>query len=261
MKLIFTILLATLTLLFVHAQTSGIIQYQETQKLEFELPDGIELDGMMENSITTNRKLLFDKHISVYRDGENNEDSSKEMSSDDGSFKMVFKMGSDTEEIDYLDQKEKIYIQQTSFMDKEFLIEQKIEKSKWKITTERIKYLGYVCQKATMTKTVEKMINDQTETKEVEVVAWFTSEIPASVGPRQYNQLPGAVLMVSVDDGKTEIKATEINLTELSENDLSKPTKGKKVTPEEYKIMMAEKMAEMHEMYNTRGGESIMIRG
>jgi GLPGLI family protein len=217
---------------------------------------------MMPHAMTNEKVVYFNGTNSVYREAPTNKNEDIEMSSDDGSFKMVIKQD-DTEDILYTDLKAKSTLHQTGFMGKEFLIQGKLEKRKWQITDERIKYLGYVCQKATLTELVDTQDDTEDESnKEVErqIVAWFTTEIPVSIGPGLYNQLPGAILMVSVDDGKTEIKATHIDLSSDIKDKVMKPTKGDKVTAEEYDKIVEEKMKEMKSMYGGDKG-AIFIRG
>ena len=76
------------------SQVSGTILYTETIKLEFELPEGIDVSGMMSNDMSNDKILSFQNSESVYRDDKGNQNREKEISSDDGSFKMVFKMDS-----------------------------------------------------------------------------------------------------------------------------------------------------------------------
>ncbi len=106
-------------------------------------------------------------------------------------------------------------------------------------------YLGYECQKAT------------SSSEEGETVAWFTPEIPVQHGPSSYNQLPGAILMLSTPEQKMEIMATEVILDESHQKEIKAPTKGKKVTNEEFEKIIEEKTKEMEEMY---GGQGIIIR-
>lgn len=234
----------------------GSIKYTETVKLDLDLPEGVELGGMIKDGMVTNKDLFFTKKHSVYTDSKENESGEAEMASDDGSIMIKIKRD-DSEDIYYTDFANKKVIHQNGFMGKDFLIKSDLTPVKWKISNDRIKYLGYVCQKATMTK-VGPEKDEQGELVRQDVVAWFTTEIPVPIGPESYNQLPGAVLMVSVDDGQTEIKAVEIIREEPSEKQLSAPKKGKVVTPEEFEKIVAEKTKEMEKM---NGGRRIMIRG
>lgn len=251
--------LMTCTWASLAAQTSGYIEYTETQELSFELPEGMELSGDISNTMESKKALFFNGKSSVYKDVPSNISQEKEMTSEDGSIQIRFEMD-ETENIMFLDHKTGTSIFQTGFMGKEFLIESDIKKKKWKISPDKIKYLGYVCQKATATETIPP-ISEGEEEKERSIVVWFTSEIPAPIGPSNYTSLPGAILMVSIDDGKTEIKATKIDLEASTDEDLVAPTKGQKVTSEEFSKLQKEKLAEMREMYQSRGGESIFIRG
>lgn len=229
------------------AQSAGTINYTETVKLDIKLPDGLQMDGMMDQSLTVNTQLHFNPSISHYSELKDNESSDREFSSDDGGFQIVMKMD-DTEDIFYTDLNNKLSLHQTSFMGKEFLISAELIKPKWKLTGEKIKYLGYVCQKAEMT-----LVEDE---KEKNVVAWFTSEIPVAIGPDKYNQLPGAILMISVDNGKKEIKATKVELKPNEETLLEQPKNGKKVSMAEYEEIIDKKMKELEENAGTH-----IIRG
>ncbi|MFT4567808.1 MAG: GLPGLI family protein [Saprospiraceae bacterium] len=260
MKYITTITLGLLFLQATQAQKAGTIKYLETIKLEVKEIEGMDFGDLMPSEISTNKELLFSDAISVYRESKDNVSEDIEMESDDGSFKMVLKT-SEGEEILYTDIKGKKSIQQTSFMGKDFLIQEDLENPKWKITNEKIKYLGYVCQKATMTETIDAISEENDHTSEErDIVAWFTSEIPVAIGPRDYYQLPGAILMISIDEGKTEIKATEVLRGTPNKTELEKPTKGQKVSSQEFVNIMSEKMKEMQEMYGS-GEQAIMIRG
>lgn len=260
MKNILTLTITMLLLNISYAQNGGTIKYIETQKLEINGIEGIDLGDMIPSEMTSYKELIYLNSISVYKESKDNIAEDVEMESDDGSFKMVFK-SSEGEEILYTDTKKKTSIHQTSFMGKEFLIEEKLERPKWKITNEKIKYLGFVCQKATLVEMINPPSNaDKQERLERNIIAWFTSEIPASIGPRGYHQLPGAILMVSVDDGKTEIKATEV-LSEIPiQESVQQPTKGQRVSQEEFENIMEEKMKEMSQAFGS-GENAIMIRG
>lgn len=231
---------------FVTAQTSGIISYTSTTKIEIKMdnmPAGIDLSGMLPTSRTETKELIFDKNESIYIDG-NDVVEDTEISSDDGSFKMVI-MESDIESKLYTNHKEKKSISQEDFMGKAFIITKELPKYNWKLTSEKVKYLGYECTKATTT-------NEDGD----EIVAWFAPAIRTQSGPEAYGQLSGAILMFSMDDGKKEIKATKVELKKVDKIEV--PEDGKKVTEEEYEKIVEEKIKEMAKEY---GGQTISIRG
>ena len=229
-----------------NAQTSGEITYQETMKLEIEIddaPSGVDLAGMLPTSRSVTKKLTFNKNESVYVDsGDAPEDT--EISSDDGSIQIILATD-DVENQLYTDHQNDVSLDKQGFMGRAFIIDKPVSKIKWKITTEKVKYLDYECMKATM-------IDDEG----VETVAWFAPAIPVKAGPAGYGQLPGAILMLSKGDKELEIKATKIDLKEVDK--IEKPDDGKKVTQEEYEKIVEEKMKEMEREH---GGRTISIRG
>lgn len=239
--------------LSISAQVAGTINYTETRQLQFEAPEGMDIEGLLSNSMTTHKDLLFTQEESIYKTSKTNLNEDTEITNDEGTFKMVIETGDD-ENIHYVNHKKKTSVNQTDFMGRQFRIESDIEKQKWKLTNEKIKYLDYVCQKAELT------IQEEDE-DDKHVVAWFTSQIPASIGPNSYGQLPGAILMINENDGELEIKATSVSLESPDTDEIRVPSKGKKVTKEEFDIIVEEKMKEMEEMYNSNGSSTTIIRG
>ncbi|MCK4578701.1 MAG: GLPGLI family protein [Candidatus Marinimicrobia bacterium] len=125
-------------------------------------------------------------------------------------------------------------IEQVEFMTRDFLVSNKIERKAWKLTNKNTRILGYTCMGAELKK------EDQT------ITAWFTSEIPFSVGPDEFIGLPGLILAVEID-GETAFLATSIDLTPPTEGLLVKPDAGKKVTRKKFDKIIAEKIKEYEE--------------
>ncbi|MEL6987731.1 MAG: GLPGLI family protein, partial [Bacteroidota bacterium] len=215
-----------------------------TIKMDFDvdLPEGVDMAGMFPESTSMNKELLFNADKSVYIDAKGNESTDQEYTNDDGTFQIVIKMNED-EEIYYSDYSSKEQIHQTGFMGKSFIISDELKKPKWKMTGEKIKYMGYECLKAEMIVPAE-----EEDEEDKLVVAWFTPAIKAQVGPRSYHSLPGAILMLSIDGDKHEIKATEVNFDIDPSDKIVKPKKGKKVTQDEYIKIVEEKTKEMMEL-------------
>ena len=105
--------------------------------------------------------------------------------------------------------------------------------SRFKSAKEQKQILDFVCQKAIYTK--DTMV----------VEAWFTPQIPIANGPDLHGQLPGMILMVSMENGKRTITATEVKFEKIDSILLEKPTKGKKISQAEFKKIQEEKMKEM----------------
>lgn len=96
-----------------------------------------------------------------------------------------------------------------------------IEPRKWKITQESKNIGGYICFKAI----------DLSSTKKTTFV-WFAPQIPVSFGPKDFNGLPGLVLLVEMK--KRTFTASKIVLNPKKKIKIKKPTKGRKETIEEY---------------------------
>jgi len=108
------------------------------------------------------------------------------------------------------------------FMTRKFLLTGTRPVYEWKLTGEQSEFLGYSVQKATA-------VQDSST-----IEAWFTPEIPVSAGPGLFGGLPGMILSVSVDDGKTLYSATEVKLDPVDAAIIKAPEDGEEVSPEEY---------------------------
>ena len=129
---------------------------------------------------------------------------------------------------------------QIEFMTRQFLISAPIEKIAWKLTREMVKIQDYTCMGAEM-KQGEKTIK-----------AYFTSEIPVSIGPADYSGLPGLILAVEIN-GETAFLATSIDLSPPDESVLILPDKGSKMSQGEFDKILQEKGKEWKETRSERG--------
>lgn len=124
--------------------------------------------------------------------------------------------------------------------------------------------LGKPCMKATTTtirtRTMMNVDNGKMERKEIQdtsnIVAWFTSSIPVSAGPAEYQgQLPGLILEMDIKDGTQTFLATAIS----EKADLAvikEPTGKKHYTPDEFKKEREKMMKEMEQ--NNQGGQRVI---
>ncbi|TXD83897.1 GLPGLI family protein [Subsaximicrobium wynnwilliamsii] len=97
------------------------------------------------------------------------------------------------------------------------------ESIKWELTKDSKKIGDYNCYKATTT----KKVRNSRGVFEHKVTAWYTPEIPISIGPKGYHGLPGLVLELR-EKNKVYV-AKNINLNNLEEN-ITIPTKGRKIS-------------------------------
>jgi GLPGLI family protein len=230
--------------------------------------------------------LTFNKEESIYKEDEKLETPGTGRGW--GSFASSFTGGPK-----YKNVKSQELLQDQEFFGKQFLIKDELKALEWKMGTETKKIGQYTCFKATATKTVDEFdwrsmrrrgrgrdakdkkeggkTNDSIKKdndpmseievpKTIEVVAWYTPQIPINQGPDDYWGLPGLILEVNAD--KTTILCTKIVMNPEEKEQIEKPKKGDEVTKTEYNEIITKKMNEMREMYGgRRGGRSGGGRG
>ena len=125
-------------------------------------------------------------------------------------------------------------LEQLEYMTRLFLVQSEIEAVAWKLGSEKKKVLEYTCMSASV------ILDDQ------EIVAWFSPEIPVSLGPSIFGGLPGLILAVE-RNGETAYVATSVKLSPPAEESMVKPSKGSKVSQEEFAAIQEEKEKERKE--------------
>lgn len=218
---------------FAAAQNEGTVVYQTTASLQINVEDSghsSEFSDMLPKERKFKNQLTFKDGTALYKAVEDEEPN--EIRGNSGGGEFVFKMATPDNKI-YHDLNKNELIESREFLGKYFLISGEPVKYKWKMTGESKTIAGYTCQQASFT--------DSTQT----VIAWFTPEIPVSLGPGNYGQLPGLILGMDFDEGSRIVEATEIKLAAVNVEDIAIPKRGKKVTRQEYDNIVEEKMKEM----------------
>ncbi len=119
----------------------------------------------------------------------------------------------------YKNQKTGLFIEQREYKSRLFLIKENLKKYDWEITNEKVKIGDYICTKAILKK------------DDYIVIAWFTQDIAVNEGPSDYYGLPGLIMKLIDKDMTYEVA----KITPLKKAlDIQEPTKGKKVTREEF---------------------------
>ncbi len=230
------------------AIAGGTVKYEEKMKVEIKLDgDGAQFAHMLPKERKTNKVLYFSPAAASYlKDKEAEADQNMALEGEGGM--MQIRMYEPDNQL-YTDLENKKQVEQQEFMSRMFLIESDMGTSPWKLTGNEKEILGYTCQEAFM------------EKDSIKTIAWFTPSIPVPAGPASYNNLPGLVLAVDINDGNRTITAISIDSEMVAKGKIVKPKEGKKVTEEEFKQIREEKMKEMGiEHGEARGGQQIMIR-
>ncbi len=222
--------------------------------------------------------LNFDKNASIYAEEEKLDAPD---GSNGGARMMSSFMGGGG--VHYKNIKEKNFTIAKEMMGKEFLIKDTIPRLAWKMGQETKQIGDYLCFKATALKKADqsdfrnfrmkKQDDDKDKAaaekpkttnlmdmgeipKEIEIVAWYTPDIPISNGPENYFGLPGLILEVSA--GKTTLLCSKIVMNIKDKKEIKAPKSGSVVTQKEYDDIIMKKMEEWREMNQGRGNQNGM---
>ncbi|MBF01625.1 GLPGLI family protein [Flavobacterium coralii] len=233
------------------------------------------IEAQMKKMFEKTFVLNFNRTESIYK-----EEEKLDAPGSNPAFKMMSSMMGGGG-VQYKNIKEKVSLQEKDIFGKEFLVTDTLPKIQWKMLNETKKIGEYTCYKATAEVPVDRsnMMNykpkkgaeeamkekseeelkktnfmDMVEMPDTKIItAWYAPEIPVSQGPENYWGLPGLILEVS--DDKTTILCSKIVLNVKEKAEIKKPTKGEKVSPQEFADLMVKKIQQMQEMYGGgRGG-------
>jgi len=223
---------------FLAQAQQGMIVYERVATFNFEVPEfarGFEMPKEEKKEIM----LLFNESESVMQDAPKAESETSGQESRSKQMVAFMKMGSgsrsdnETVLVSYINRDEGKMTEVRDFMTKEFRIESDLPTIPWKLVGEEGEFLGYTVHKATA----------KIDTSSVE--AWFALDIPYEVGPEMYGGLPGAILVLTVDNGRLSFTATGVSLDGLEIFAVARPERGEKITREKYERAVADKMEEV----------------
>ena len=202
--------------------------------------------------------LSFDQKTSIYKE-EIKLDAPKSQIGGAGVMIMSFG-GAGNGSVYFKNINEKRYVDQTEIMGKRFLVKDTLPVYEWELSSETKNIGNYTCYKATFTREVENsstVLNngDVEEVKnkvKVTTTAWYTTQVPVSNGPDNYQGLPGLIL--ELNDGERTIVCTEIILNPSEKIAITAPEKGEVVSQEKFNKIQEEKSKEMMERFKNRNG-------
>jgi GLPGLI family protein len=254
---------AVLVVNFLQAQQKeGKVTYARTSQIQ------VRFQGMneeMERNIPKTRtdqfELTFGNNQSLWKQAEQENEDDGNFNSGGMQIRMVA-AGSDDVLYTNFDAAKKVELR--VLFDKKFIVEDSIRPLKWKMGEETKTILNHLCRKATAIKYGKRMMmnmdNGKMERKEVQdtsnIVAWFTTDIPVSAGPAEYQgQLPGLILEMDINNGRqtfiTKGISAKADLIVIKE-----PQGKKRYTPEEFN---KERDKMMDEMQRNNGGGNRVI--
>ena len=246
--------------LFVNAQMKeGKISYEQKVNMHRFITDP-EMRARIPEFRTDKFELLFTEQASLFRTVVDDEapDPFASNGGDRGGPRFMMRM---PETSTYTDINTQMQYESRAMFEKTFLVVDSLKQNKWKISDETKTIANHVCKKATTMITQPAQMRMRIgngpraaedtvapKPKEVELVVWYTEDIPVSVGPDNYAGLPGAILEVNTDNGANTISATEVS-AKFPKKELVQPTKGDKMNRAQFQEAMKKIMEDMQ-----RGG-------
>ena len=120
---------------------------------------------------------------------------------------------------------------------KNYLVTDSVRKLPWKLTDETKTILNYKARKAVAqrigTRPMMSMENGEMKRTMVSdttsITAWFTTEVPVPAGPEFNGQLPGLILELELNRGRTVYKAIEVS-PKVNAGNIKEPKGGKAIT-------------------------------
>lgn len=220
----------------VFAQGSdGVITYEVKVNLHRRIPPGQEAQkAMIPEFRTTKQQLFFNANESLYKPLI--EDEEEDMVSGHGGGVRI-QMRQPNDEV-YINPANTSLISKREFMGKDYLIEDTLKISPWKLGTETKEIQGYLCKMAWY-------VDERQPDRKLEITAWYTDQLRPMLGPEQFGTLPGAVLAVDVNSGERVLVARKIEMRELKKSEMKIPASGQKVTQAEFRKIVEETMRQM----------------
>jgi GLPGLI family protein len=252
--------LTAFSFLFANAQMKqGKVVYERIMQLN--INTNSEVAHLMPKQRTDNFELLFGNNQSIWQVIPNAEGDNSTVSGPG----FIMRMAGNNDVTYYNFDKAK-RVDQRELFEREFLVEDSINKLKWKLSDEKKTILNYTATKAVAerigTRNVMSMENGEMKRQLVAdtsfITAWFTSEIPVPAGPTEYQgQLPGLILELNVNNGRTIYKAVEVS-PKINLASIKEPKGGKRMTAEEFNKERDKLMEEMRRN-NPGGNRTIRI--
>jgi GLPGLI family protein len=256
MKKMFFAGLSLLIATTLHAQQKeGKVVYERTMQMQIQINDNDQLSQMLPKSRTDKFELSFGNNQSLLKHVD------EEQPNDEfgGGGMQIKMMAPGMDDIIYCNYDNASKVEQREMFGKKFLVSDSIRKLNWKVGDDTKTIAGYNCRKATAQRVGKRMTmnmdNGVMEKKEIgdtsNIVAWFTMDIPVSAGPEVPGQLPGLILALDINDGRSTYVATSVS-SKVELTAIKEPTKGKKVSPTEFTAERNKMMDEMQK--NNQGG-------
>ncbi len=244
-------------------QKQGIVTYERTSLMQIRFNGGGHegMEQQMPQTRTDKFELAFANNQSLWKQAEQDNQEEPSFGGEGMQVRMIVTGSND---VLYTNLETAKRVEKKEMFDKSFIVDDTITVLKWKMTGETKTILNIPCMKATTTRisarTIMNVDNGKMERKEIQdtsnIVAWFSSSIPVSAGPAEYQgQLPGLILEMDISNGRQRFKAVSIN-EKADIAVIKEPTGKKRITAAEFAKERDKMLKEMQE--NNQGGQRVI---
>ena len=243
-------------------QKAGRVVYERTVQINFSFTGMDEgMQRMIPRSRTDKLEVLFGDNQSLRK-------SVFEVQPEENNFEgngvQIRMVAAGADDITYTNFSDNRVVEQRELATKKYIVTGDVQKLNWKLTGETKTVLNIPCQQAISqrisTRTSMVMEDGKMKREEVpdtlNITAWFAPSIPVSAGPEYQGQLPGLILAIDINNGRTVYKAIELSPA-VEMKDIKEPKNGKKMTQEEFTREREKVLEEMQQ--NNRGNRTIRI--
>jgi GLPGLI family protein len=205
-------------------QHQGTIHYERKIDVHRRLPDP-QMRATIPQFQTAAYDLSFNDSISVYRATPKDE-APDPFEPSGGGNRIVMRFGGPGDDgVLYENHTSGRLLEESTLEEKKYLVSDTVGNLSWKLSEETASVLGHSCKKATAT-----------SMRGSKLVAWYSGDIPAPVGPEKFGGLPGAILRLDADSGGIVFSATRIDPA-VQDKDLRAPA-GKTVSRSDYEKLL-----------------------
>jgi len=270
MKKVFLPLIALVTAQLVNAQMKeGKVVYEGVTQFNFRMVGGGPELSNLPKSQTKQYELLFGNNQSLWQPLPDMKEEANQMNpGPSGGLQMNFVRIGGADAVVYHNFETGKRVAERELSAKNYIVEDNITKLDWKMTDESKTILGHKVFKATAerisVRTVMSMENGETSRKQVpdtsRIVAWFAADIPVSAGPDYQGQLPGLIMELDINNGRTVYTAVELS-PKVNVASIKQPKNGKKITGDEFAKEQQKVFEQMQQnrMIGPGGGTRVTI--
>lgn len=248
-------------------QKEGRVVYERTIQMQIRFSssdDGVERN--LPRTRTDKMEVLFGNNLSLRK-------TIQDDTPDEGAFEsgngMQFRMiTAGADDITFVNLGEGTSVEQRELGTKKYIVTDSVRKLNWKLTGETKTILGYPCQQATAQRISSRMSmtidNGETKRQEIpdtmNITAWFAPSIPVAAGPEYQAQLPGLIMAIDINNGRTVYKAIELS-PKVDVANIKEPKGNKKITQAEFTKERDKMFEEMQKNNNGPGRRTIIRAG